>query len=128
MEEKSTFDKFLDKFVYLFLLFSPFLDALTSICVRNTNLPFSVGTVFRGLFLLFSIVWLKKHGNCYKLLLVFSIYVMLALMYFLGIYRDTFFSEINNIFQIFYLPILLLFFSKYENPKINDKLIIIILI
>lgn len=126
MEEKSTFDKFLDKFVYLFLLFSPFLDALTSICVRNTNLPFSVGTIFRGLFLLFSIIWLKKHGNCYKLLLVFSIYVMLALMYFLGIYRDTFFSEINNIFQIFYLPILLLFFSKYENPKINDKLIIII--
>lgn len=124
MEEEKKFDNFFDKFVYLFILFSPILDALTSIFVRNTNLPFSIGTIIRGIFLLFVLIWLKNKGNCNKILLVFLLYAFLALMYFMGIYHLTFFNEINNIFQIFYLPIMLLFFSKYENDKINEKLIV----
>lgn len=124
MEEEKRFDNFFDKFVYLFILFSPILDALTSIFVRNTNLPFSIGTIIRGIFLLFVLIWLKNKGNCNKILLVFLLYAFLALMYFMGIYHLTFFNEINNIFQIFYLPIMLLFFSKYENDKINEKLIV----
>ena len=45
-------------------------------------------------------------------------------MYYFGLYKNNIFVEANNIFYIFYLPIMMLFFSKYNNEKINDKLIL----
>lgn len=124
MEKTIKFNKFFDKFVYIFLLLSPFLDAVTSIFVRNVNLPFSIGTIVRGIFLLFVLIWLKNNYKNNKVLILFILYVILALMYFLGLTKEGFFTEISNIFQIFYLPLMMLFFSKYNNEKINDKLIV----
>ena len=124
MEKTIKFNKFFDKFVYIFLLLSPFLDAVTSIFVRNINLPFSIGTIVRGIFLLFVLIWLKNNYKNNKVLILFILYVILALMYFLGLTKEGVFTEISNIFQIFYLPLMMLFFSKYNNEKINDKLIV----
>lgn len=124
MDKTLKFNKFFDNFVYIFLLFSPLLDALTSIFVRNIDLPFSIGTIIRGLLLIFVLIWLKKNVDTGKVLLIFVLYVVLALLYYMGAVKDSFFGEISNIFQIFYLPIMLFFFSKYNNDKINDKLIL----
>lgn len=124
MDKTLKFNKFFDNFVYIFLLFSPLLDALTSIFVRNIDLPFSIGTIIRGLLLIFVLIWLKKNVDTGKVLLIFVLYVVLALLYYMGAVKDSFFGEISNIFQIFYLPIMLFFFSKYNNDKINEKLIL----
>ena len=108
----------------MFLLFSPLLDALTSIFVHNTNLGFSIGTIIRGIFLLLVLIWIKNNIKNKKILIFFILYVLLALMYFFGRYRGNILPEITNLFQIFYLPIMLLFFSKYNNDNINDKLMV----
>ena len=124
MDKSLKFNKFFNKFVYIFLLLSPLLDALTSIFVRNTNLPFSIGTIIRGMFILLVLVWLKNNYKNSKILILFVLYVLLATMYFLGVTKKGIFVEISNLFQVFYLPIMMLFFSKYNNDNISDKLII----
>ncbi len=124
MNKTIKYNKFFDRFVYLFLLFSPVLDALTSIFVRNINISFSIGTIVRGIFLLLVLVWIRYNVKNKKILIIFLLYVLLALMYYFGEKNNNILLEITNIFQIFYLPIMLLFFSKYNNEKINDKLIV----
>ena len=124
MSKTKKYDNIFNKIVYLFLIFSPILDALTSIFVRNTNFGFSIGTIIRGIFLLLVVIWLKDNIKNKKILLFFLMYVALAIMYFFGKYRGNILPELSNLFQIFYLPIMLLFFSSYNNEKINDKLII----
>ena len=124
MDKNMKYNKIFDKIVYLFLLFSPLLDALTSIFVHNTNLGFSIGTIIRGIFLLLVLIWIKNNIKNKKILIFFILYVLLALMYFFGRYRGNILPEITNLFQIFYLPIMLLFFSKYNNDNINDKLMV----
>lgn len=124
MNKAIKYNNFFDRFVYLFLLFSPVLDALTSIFVRNINISFSIGTIVRGIFLLLVLIWIRYNEKNKKLLIFFLLYIILALMYYFGEKNNDIFLEITNIFQIFYLPIMLLFFSKYNNEKINDKLIV----
>ena len=123
MSKLNKFNKFFDKFIYLFLIFSPLLDALTSIWVRNLNLPFSIGTIVRGLFMILAIIWLKLNTKSDKILWLLLMYAILAIMYFFG-NGNNIIREIINIFQIFYLPIMMFLFSKYNNDKINDKLIV----
>lgn len=124
MNKTIKYNNFFDRFVYLFLLFSPVLDALTSIFVRNINTSFSIGTIVRGIFLLLVLVWIRYNEKNKKILIFFLLYVALALMYYFGEKNNNIFIEITNIFQIFYLPIMLLFFAKYNNEKINDKLMV----
>ena len=125
MLKSEKYNSFFDKFVYFFLLFSPIIDVLTAIFVKNTDLPFSIGTIIRGIFLLLVIIWLKNNTPKNKrLLLIFVLYVVLACMYYFGLFKTGFVTEVNNLFHIFYLPLMMLFFSKYNNNKINDKLVL----
>ena len=124
MSKVNKFNNFFDKFVYVFLLLSPILDALTAFTVKNFNLSFSIGTIIRGLFVILSLIWLKYNSNRKKIIILFLLYVLLAIIYFFGLNRYTILTEITNIFHIFYLPILMLLFGKYKNDKINDKLMV----
>ena len=124
MSKVSNFNKFFDKFVYIFLLLSPILDVLTAVTSKNFNLGFSIGTIIRGLFVILSLVWLKYNSNRKKIILLFLLYVLLALIYYFGLNRYTILTEITNIFHIFYLAILMLLFGKYNNDNINDKLMV----
>lgn len=124
MSKVNKFNNFFDKFVYIFLLLSPILDALTAICVKSFNINFSIGTIIRGLFIVLTLIWLKYNSNRKKIIILFLLYILLAIIYYFGLSKRGIFSEITNIFHIFYLPILMLLFSKYKNDKINDKLII----
>ena len=124
MLKSERFNVFFDKFIYIFLLLSPLLDALTSLFVKNIDFSFSIGSIVRGIFLLFVIIWLKKNYKNKKILYLFVLYIVLAMMYYFGKYKSGVVMEVNNIFHIFYLPILMLFFGNYNNEKINDKLIL----
>ena len=122
MSKVNKFNNFFDKFIYIFLLFSPILDALTAICIKNFNLSISIGTIVRGVFIILSLIWLKYNSNRKQIIIIFLLYTLLALIYYFGLNRAGIFTEVINIFHIFYLPILMLLFSKYNNDKINDKL------
>ena len=124
MNKSIKYNKFFDKFIYIFLLFSPILDALTSIFKKNIDFPISIGTIFRGIILLFILIWLKNNYKNKKILLLFALYLLLAMMYYFNKYKAGIVTEASNILHIFYLPILMLFFSNYNNEKINDKLIL----
>ena len=124
MLKSERFNNFFDKFVYIFLLLSPVLDALTSLFIKKLDFSFSIGTVIRGIFLLLIIIWLKNNYKNKKILFLFVLYLLLAMMYYFGKYKSGVVLEVTNIFHIFYLPLLMIFFSNYNNEKINDKLIL----
>ena len=124
MLKYEKYNNFFNKLVYIFIFLSPVIDALTAISRKYIDLPFSIGTIIRGLFLVFTFIWLSKKINRKKMLAIFLIYILLATMYYFGLYKNDIVNEINNIFYIFYLPFLMLFFSSYNNEKINDKLIL----
>ncbi|MBR3117080.1 MAG: O-antigen ligase family protein [Bacilli bacterium] len=124
MLKSEKYNSIFNKFIYFFLLFSPFIDALTGIFKKNLDLPFSIGSIIRGLFLVLAFIWLIKNYKNKRILGIFLIYVFLAILYYFGLYKNNLMNEVNNILYIFYLPILMLFFSKYNNEKINDKLIL----
>ena len=124
MSKVNKFNNFFDKFIYIFLLLSPILDALTAICVKNFNLSFSIGTIVRGLFIILSLIWIKYNYTRKQIIIFFLLYTLLAIIYYFGLYKGGIFTEITNIFHIFYLPILMVLFSRYKNDKINDKLVL----
>ena len=84
MDKATKYNKSFDKFIYFFLLFSPLLDALTSIFVRNIELPFSIGTIVRGIFLLLVLIWIRYNEKNKKIFIFFALYVALALIYYFG--------------------------------------------
>lgn len=110
-----------NKFIIIFLLIEPLIDVLTSFQVRNNIGLFSIGTIIRGLFFLFIIIYLYKNNYSRKSILLFLLYVFLAMIYYLSDSKINIFSEIINIIKIFYLPFIICFFNNYENEKINDK-------
>ena len=61
-----------NKFIIIFLLIEPLIDVLTSFQVRNNIGLFSIGTIIRGLFFLFIIIYLYKNNYSRKSILLFS--------------------------------------------------------
>ena len=117
--------KKINKIIMLFLLLGPFIDIVTSFQVKN-NLSLTIGTILRGLFFVFVIIYLYKNKISKKLVTLFIIYFILAISYYFLYTKNNILSEIVNIIKIFYLPFLIHFFNNYNNEKINDKLIVII--
>ena len=110
MLKSERFNNFFDKFVYIFLLLSPVLDALTSLFIKKIDFSFSIGTVIRGIFLLLIIIWLKNNYKNKKILFLFVLYLLLAMMYYFGKYKSGVVLEVTNIFHIFYLFNIIIFF------------------
>ena len=86
-----------NKFIIIFLLIEPLIDVLTSFQVRNNIGLFSIGTIIRGLFFLFIIIYLYKNNYSRKSILLFLLYVFLAIIYYLSDSKINIFSEIINI-------------------------------
>ncbi|MBQ9023716.1 MAG: O-antigen ligase family protein [Bacilli bacterium] len=122
----NKYDKFLNKLMPIILILFPFIDVLTSLQIRNNIGFISVGTLIRGIFLILIIIYLKKKNVNNKILFVFGLYFILELGYIFLFTKSNIYSEISNIFEIFYLPFLIYFFKKYDNKKIDDKYIFII--
>ena len=122
----NKYDKFLNKLVPILLIVFPFIDVLTSLQIRNNIGFISVGTLIRGLFLILIIIYLYRKNINKKILVIFILYLILEMGYIFLFTKSNLYTEISNIFEIFYLPFLIYFFKKYENKKINDKFIFII--
>ena len=114
--------KYYDLIIYIFLLISPLIDALTGLQERF-NIPFSVGVIIRGLIMFSAFIYLyyykKNRNNIY----LFLIYIIIECIYTFAYLQTSIFTEIKNVIIIFYLPIMVLFFSNYENKKIDKSLI-----
>ena len=98
--------------VIVFMLVQPLLDVITSIQINNNINAISISLIIRGLFFLIVLYYLLKNKER-KFLFLFLVYFLLAISYQLAFTKNNFIVEISNIIQIFYLPILILFFNKY---------------
>lgn len=117
--------KHFDIIIYLFLLISPIIDCLTGVQER-LNIPFSIGVIVRGVIMALAIIYLFKNNKNRLNIYLFLIYLIIEIIYTYSYLRTSIFTEFKNVIVIFYLPIMILFFSIYKNEKINNKLILII--
>ncbi|MBR2603805.1 MAG: O-antigen ligase family protein [Bacilli bacterium] len=116
-------NKLFDKFIMIFLIISPILDFFAYVQKEYIKFPISISLIIRGLFLLIIFIYLIRKQDNRKILLFFLIYFILALGSYL-LRKVNIYYEIVNLLKIFYLPIMMLFFSKYTNSKIDDKFIL----
>ena len=116
-------NKLFDKFIMIFLIISPILDFFAYVQKEYIKFPISISLIIRGLFLLIIFIYLIRKQDNRKILLFFLIYFILALGSYL-LRKVNIYYEIVNLLKIFYLPIMMLFFSKYSNSKIDDKFIL----
>lgn len=115
--------KLFDKLIFIFIIIQPFIDAITMYQIRSPIKIISISVVTRGLFLVIISFWLYK--KCRKKLLFYILlgYFVIDVVYIILFTNNSIYQEIANLFQIFYLPLVILFFQLYENKKINLSLI-----
>ena len=97
---------------YIFLMIQPILDLLTSLMVRFTDLPFTIGMIIRGLFLASMIVYLlfiNKSIHKKKSIIYLGILFLFCILYFItksGIFDISYLkTEIIYMFKYLYFPI-----------------------
>lgn len=97
--------------IYIFLLLQPILDLFTSLMVRCTNLPLTIGMITRGLFLLFVLVlFLKSKSIHKKKSIIYCIFLFIfCIIYFItkkDIFTISFLKqEVIYMFKYMYFPI-----------------------
>ena len=122
---KTNFSLLLIVFLYL----QPFLDVITAIFLEVFHIHFTIGMIFRFLFLLFvlySVVFIFQKKRClvyYVLVLLYSICYM-VMLYSTG--GDSFlFSELQMLLKFFYFPLLLTsFYFIKDSIVISEKVIV----
>ncbi len=100
--------------VFLFLL--PLLDFIS--CFNRVCFGICLG--IKGLLFLYSIFYLIKKTENRKIFGFLGIFLFVYLAYLIKTHLNVWF-ELKEILTLFSLPILILFFSQYENPKLNKK-------
>lgn len=117
--------KHYDLVIYLFLLLSPFIDCITGLQERF-NIPFSVGSIIRGIIMVLGLFYLFKNHKNRNNIYLFLIYIIIEFIYTFTYLRTSVFTEFKNLLVIFYLPMMILFFSEYKNEKIDKNLFVTI--
>jgi len=105
----------------------PFLDVITALLTRNTDLKFTPGIIFKSILLLYFVIYIIKSRSKYKKLAVISlIFMLLYLIFYIyskfDIINDSFIlNEMINLFKLIYFPIcfigLLCYFDDNNVPK-----------
>ena len=113
-----------DKMVIMFLVLQPFIDAITCIEIKSNISFLSVSSIVRGIFFVIVITYLIREKINLKCTISFIIYFLLSILYNKLLTDNRLSVEIANIFQIFYLPFLIMFFNNYSNKYVNDKFIL----
>lgn len=92
--------------IYIFLLLQPFLDLFTSLMVRYTNLPLTIGMIVRGLVLVFILFLFLKSKSIHK---------KKSIIYctFLFIFCIIYFITKQDIFTIGFLKQEVIYMFKY---------------
>ena len=100
----------------IFILISPFIDALTGICLRYFEIKLTIGIFIKLIFLLwlmFIIVFIYKKKHLLIPYLILGLYFILytiGMIYYKG--ETSLFYELQNLMKCFYFP--LLFLSLYS--------------
>ena len=119
----SKYNKFFDKFMYIFLLLSPIINIFSNNLIKNDNYPLSISFILFFINFVLIIIWLLKNYKYNKVLYLVAAFIGLSAMYFFGKTKYSLPCELINIVNIFYFPLSMLLFGNYNNDKINDKLI-----
>ena len=98
--------------IYIFLILQPFLDLFTSLMVRYTTFPITIGMLLRGLFLLFCIILFVKSKSIHKKKSI--IYLT-----FLSLFCILYFITKTDIFTIEFLKTEVIYMFKYLYFPIN---------
>ncbi len=113
------------RYLNYLLIFSPLLDFLTSIATWESI--FSIGLVVKGIFLIYAIYFLLKYcknKTIYFLFFILFLYAFLDLGYYCFKDVQVLKTEIVHLIKIYYLPILILYFSN--NKMIEKKTIVLL--
>ena len=119
----NKFNKFFDKFIYIFLLLSPIINIFSNSLINNINFPLSISFILFLISFALMFIWLMKNYKYNKILFLFIAFLFFSLMYYFGKTKISVFSEFINIINVFFFPISMLLFGTYNNDNINDKLI-----
>ena len=119
----SKYNKFFDKFMYVFLLISPIINIFTNSLIKNNNYPLSISFILFFISFVLISIWIFKNYKFNKVLFLLIAFIMFSTVYFFGKVKNSFLCELINILNIFYFPLSMLLFGAYNNEKINDKLV-----
>ena len=105
------------KIIYYLFLILPFIDLITSFTERINGNIVSIGTIFKGILILFSGIYIlfitkskyKKKSIIYYLLLsIFSIIHIL-------IGNNSYVSSVTQLIKFMFLPIIFIFLLNYND-------------
>lgn len=108
----------------IFIILLPFIDFWTSIATWNNS--FSPGLLIKGIFLFYAIYYILKNKKEKKIWLLLLSYGIIFLIYYFMKDKSLLKGEITNLIKIYYLPILILFFSSCKESKIKKSTLTII--
>lgn len=116
--------------IYIFLILQPFLDLFTSLMVRYTTFPITIGMLLRGLFLLFCIILFVKSKSIHKRksIIYLTFLSLFCILYFItktDIFTIEFLkTEIIYMFKYLYFPIITIcLINVYDELELDkDKL------
>lgn len=102
--------------VYIYILLWPVLDFL------EVSFPifFSISIVLKSIFLLYALFYSVKNSTSKKMFLCLGFYFFIYISYLIKGHFHLY-DTLRSTLTIFSLPVLILFFKKYKNDKINKK-------
>lgn len=119
------------KTLSLYFIILPFIDLITALITRNTNIYLTPGVIVKCLFLMFLIIYILQSKSKYKkisiiLLIIFLLYTLFYLLLKIPFSLNQIFNELQFLFKLLFFPIsflgILCYFDDYEytNDKINN--------
>ena len=119
------------KIIYYYFLILPFIDLVTSLLTRFTNIPISIGMIIKGSIMAFSVIYIlffskSKYSKISKLYIFVLIFFFIFYILFKpDIWKVNYiFNEIVYAFRYLYFPVMLLgSFCIFDDFKINGELI-----
>jgi len=110
------------KLVAIYFILLPFIDLITSLTTRLTNLPFTIGTIVKGLTLIFGIVYvvfISKDKNKKKVLIYYGLLVFFAILYFFT--KPDILGVNNIILEITFNEAYDVEFNGFDNLNLSNK-------
>ncbi len=110
----------------LIILF-PFLDLITALFTRNSDIIYTPGIIVKGIFMIFMFFYTFKTTSKYKKLAIYSYIFFFIYIFFYFMFKSELlnikyiFDEVKYLFKLFYFPNiflgLLCYFDEYHFNK-----------
>lgn len=121
------FYKNIEKIFMIFLFIQPFIDVLTAVMLHVFKIDFTIGVIFRIIFLAFMIyylVFLNKNKDKKKSIIYIFVILFYFILYSLNIIHtkdsNALMYEIKALIKSFYFPILLIIIYEMFKERKNN--------